>query len=237
MHVDPLSRRGMTDWLAENAEKTRRYRVESALERLYMPRQPAHGVPKNDLPALYDYVAETLGDVPVRYLEFGVAGGLSMSRMIERFQHPDARFTGFDSFEGLPEDWVLPWETKHRGAFSTKGQAPRAADPRVSFVKGWFQNTLSAFLAANPLGGTRPLLVHYDADLYSSTLFVLATLWHNASEHYFIFDEFMEHEMIALDDFSNAFPVEIEFLCQTDEGGYPSQIFGRLTRVPLVIGE
>jgi hypothetical protein len=208
---------------------------KDAFDRLYMPRQAPHGVPNNDLPALYDFTAQKLGDGPIRYLEFGVAGGRSMSRMVERFSNPDARFFGFDSFQGLPEDWVLPWNTTPRGAFSTGGDLPDIADPRVSFVKGWFQNTLPPFLAAHPLGGGGPVLVHYDADLYSATLFVLATLWQACSEHFFIFDEFMSHEIIALDDFARAFPVKIEFYCQTNAGGYPNQVFGRIRRVPMVV--
>jgi hypothetical protein len=41
-------------------------------------------------------------------------------------------------------------------------------------VKGWFQNTLPGFLNAFT---PRPrLVVHSDSDLYSSTLFTLASL-------------------------------------------------------------
>ena len=78
----------------------------------------------------------------------------------------------FDSFEGLPEAWghAAP------KTFTTGGAIPAAADPRVSFVKGWFQNTLPDFLAATRLNPDRPVLVHYDADLYTSTLFILTTL-------------------------------------------------------------
>lgn len=76
--------------------------------------------------------------------------------------------------------------------------------------------------------------MHYDADLYSSTLFVLSTLWHKIPEYYFIFDEFMSEEIVALHDFARAYPIEFEFLCQTNAGGYPTQVFGRLRRVSFV---
>src|SRR5436190_16155769 len=75
---------------------------------------------------------------------------------------------------------------------------------------------------------TRPILVHYDADLYSSTLFVLCMLWSVTSSYYFIFDEFMGDELLALDDFSRAFPVDLEFLCSAGE--YPVKVFGRMRR-------
>ena len=45
---------------------------------------------------------------------------------------------------------------------------------RISFVKGWFQNTLPGFL--NGFSPRSRLIVHNDSDLYSSTLFTLANL-------------------------------------------------------------
>jgi hypothetical protein len=234
MHINRSTRPDQSNWLKDHAEESRRYRVEDAFERLYMPRQAPHGVPNNDLPKLYDFAAERIGSAkPLLYLEFGVANGLSMSRMVQRFSHPQARFIGFDSFEGLPEDWILPWDTKPRGTFSMDGKAPGPFDTRVLFIKGWFQNTLPGYLESLTHEG--PALVHYDADLYSSTLFILATLWHKIYEYYFIFDEFLGHEIIALDDFSRAFPVELEFYCQTNSGGYPQQVFGHLRRSPMII--
>lgn len=82
-----------------------------------------------------------------------------------------SRFIGFDSFNGLPEDWTKNWT---KVTFDTGGAAPQIDDRRVSFGKGWFQDTLPDFLK-----GFTPrsrLVVHNDSDLYSSTLFVLATL-------------------------------------------------------------
>ena len=52
--------------------------------------------------------------------------------------NPAARFVGFDSFEGLPEDWR---PSTPRGWFKTTGP-PAIDDARVSFVTGWFDETL-----------------------------------------------------------------------------------------------
>lgn len=232
MSADPQTRREVSAWIEANADLAMRWRRAQAIERLYMPHQPTSAVPAGAVPELYDQVAATLGQGPLLYLEFGVASGGSMRRMTERFTHREARFVGFDSFEGLPEDWHQPWGTQPRGTYSMGGRVPATTDPRVSFVPGWFQNTLPAFLAANPLGGHRPILVHYDADLYSSTLFILATLWQATAEYFFIFDEFMSEEVVALDDFARAFPVALDFISQTNAGGYPARIFGLLRRVP-----
>ena len=92
---------------------------------------------------------------------------------------------------------------------------------------------MPAFLAGNPLGGTKPVLVHYDADLYSSTLFILTSLWHRIADYFFMFDEFMSEEVIALYDFSLAYPIEFEFLSQTNPDRLPTQIFGRVKRIPF----
>lgn len=82
----------------------------------------------------------------------------------------DSRFVGFDTFTGLPEDWGL---TK-KGSFSTNGLLPSVNDGRCFFVKGLFQNTLGEWLKSANL--SRRLVVHLDADLYSSTSYVLTKL-------------------------------------------------------------
>jgi hypothetical protein len=197
--------------------------VRRALTELYFPREPAIVVPRGGKTQLFDLAAERIGNGPMTYLEFGVHEGWSMGEIVGRFSHPGARFCGFDSFEGLPESWggFLP------GRFSTGGITPSSRDPRVSFVKGWFQNTLPGFLATHPIA--QPVLINFDADIYSSTLFVLASLRSYVSEYWFIFDEFNWDESVALYDYVRAFPVELEFIaCTKDENGAPIQLLGRL---------
>jgi len=238
MTGDSARRSQRETWLTAHAMENYVYRRAEAHERMYTPRRPAHEVPSGAIEELYDYVRHTIGDVPLVYLEFGVASGASIARMARRFGHPDARFFGFDSFQGLPEDWVVPQKTWDRGTFSTGGRPPVTSDHRMSFIKGWFQNTLPDFLDQGRGQFSNPVLVHYDADLYSSTLFILSTIWHHIPEYYFVFDEIIEQEMIALYDFSQAFPIEIEFLCAmpTKPGSQtPFKAFGRMRRVPLVV--
>jgi O-methyltransferase len=217
----------LNDAARDSEELLVRLRRNKAVTRTYLPRPAPVEIGPEAVVELHDFAAKTIGDVPVLYLEFGVAGGKSIRAMAERFTHRDARFFGFDSFEGIPEDWG----GKPRGSFSMKGKAPVFPDKRIQPVQGWFQDSVPGFLQTLKTKPSTPVLVHYDADLYSSTLFLLCALWPYIPDYYFLFDEFMSEEIIALDDFSVAFPVDIEFLCQTNAGRMPSRVFGRVRRV------
>lgn len=106
-------------------------------------------------------------------LEFGVWTGISL-RQIRNKLDKSYRIMGFDSFVGLPEDWVdgngkLVGQGK-KGRFSTKGKTPDIKG--VEFFVGWFENTIPDYLK-NPA----PIaLLHVDCDLYSSTKTVLWSL-------------------------------------------------------------
>jgi hypothetical protein len=201
--------------------------ITRAFDTLYRPRPPKTVLRTDGKEEFYDGVADAIGSGPLTYLEFGVHTGWSFAQMLKRFASPGARFFGFDSFEGLPEKWV---EGCDRGYFNTGGVAPTIRDSRAKFIKGWFQNTVPLFLSSNPV--SPPTLIHFDADLYSSTLFLLTTLWHHVAEYHFIFDEFYPDEVVAMHDFARSFPVEVEFLsCISNL--IPSQVFGRMKRIPF----
>jgi hypothetical protein len=135
----------------------------------------------------------------VDYLEFGVAEGSSIRWWVEHNPHPDSRFFGFDTFTGLPEDFGGGITA---GTFSTGGTMPDIPDPRVTFIAGMFQDTLGPFLKEHDLN--RRLVIHADADLYSSTLFVLTRLHPRLKPgDIILFDEFgvPTHEFRAFTDF------------------------------------
>ena len=126
-------------------------------------------------PEMYRWVAkDLLADRPVQYLEFGVFSGASMRFWVECNQNSESRFHGFDTFEGLPEDWQYFSGMAERGSFSAEGKIPQIDDSRVSFYKGLFQQTLPDFIGTTQLDGQ--LVLHMDADLYSSTMYVLARM-------------------------------------------------------------
>ena len=80
------------------------------------------------------------------YLEFGVASGRSINFIASRVPTgPDGQkilVHGFDSFEGLPQDWR---EGRESGFFDRGGKLPAVA-PNVRLYPGWFDDTLPAFL-------------------------------------------------------------------------------------------
>ncbi len=163
---------------------------------------------------LHEEVIRTQGldNKPIHYLEFGVAGGTSFAWWIKANQHPGSRFFGFDTFEGLPEDWHF----FKKGAFSF--DTPFIDDTRGIFIKGLFQDTLYTFLnnyrnGIDSADATRVL--HLDADLYSSTLFaltMLAPFLRNGD--ILLFDEFNipNHEFAAWSDFIRSYYIKYEVI-------------------------
>jgi hypothetical protein len=134
---------------------------------------------------LFDLVAADAGDRDVLYLEFGVHAGVSMRYWSRTLTSPSAKLHGFDSFLGLPHDWML--EGHPRGYFSTEGSVPVVDDPRVKFFAGWFDETLPRYEWPEH----EVLFVMLDADLYSSTQTVLAEVReHLVPGSYLYFDQF-----------------------------------------------
>ncbi len=147
--------------------------------------------------AIFDCVAAQVSASRVLYLEFGVHRGASMSYWSKLLRSPETRLHGFDSFEGLPEKWNV---TSKKGSFSTGGAVPVLDDPRVTFFKGWFEDVLPHY----SLPDHDQLVVNLDADLYSSTAYVLNFLKSSIPVGTFLyFDEFSDrnHELRAFDEF------------------------------------
>lgn len=164
---------------------------------------------RNDL---YDYVFKTysLASSPILYMEFGVAGGDSFYKFMNLNDNKDSKFYGFDTFEGLPEDW---------GGFFKKGDmsynVPVLDDERGMFVKGLFQDTLNDFINQNreKLESNSRKLIHMDADLYSATIFTLSQLYPYLKKGDIIFfDEFNVpmHEFKAFYEFTKNFYIKLE---------------------------
>jgi hypothetical protein len=103
-------------------------------------------------------------------LEFGVFNGVTISCLATA--RPELKFHGFDSFEGLPEDWDCGEKMVKGEAFDRKGVLPEVPE-NVSLYKGWFNETLEPFAEEHT---DKVSYLHLDADIYSSTKYVLDTL-------------------------------------------------------------
>ena len=160
------------------------------------------------------------------YIEFGVHEGYSINYFSRKNNHSESKFVGLDSFEGLPEDWG----SVQKGTFAVNGKLPVSDDIRLTFIKGWFQNTWSILEEQiKAIAKVENLVVHYDADLYSSTLFSLTKIDTLKKSYVAIFDEFTGHETRALYNYCQSYGAEVEFLGKTLANGYPNQVACRIT--------
>lgn len=95
------------------------------------------------------------------YLEFGVFTG-GTTRFIARRIGSNV-LHGFDSFQGLPEDWG--GFQLGKAAFDVGNRLPRVP-ANVKLHPGWFDQSLPAWVTKQP----GPVsFIHVDCDLYSST--------------------------------------------------------------------
>jgi len=117
---------------------------------------------------MFDIVASRVEDRRVLYLEFGVFRGRTIRYWATKLRNPASHLHGFDSFEGLPE----AWGPHTKGTFDVGGKVPDIADPRVCFFKGWFEETLPTYVVPDH----EVLVMIMDADLYTSTAYVLRRL-------------------------------------------------------------
>jgi Macrocin-O-methyltransferase (TylF) len=105
------------------------------------------------------------------HAEFDVFAGHPINHMAAVVQGRGITIHGFDSFEGLKEDWSGTWF--RTGDFDLGGVLPKVL-PNVHLVKGWFDATVPPFLAEH--SGKPFAFVHLDADTFESTALVLSLL-------------------------------------------------------------
>jgi hypothetical protein len=153
----------------------------------------------SDRMAVFAAIAERVRHQRVLYLEFGVFKGASIRFWSHELKHPEARLHGFDSFEGLPEDFDLDAGPHKKGAFDVGGAVPDISDSRVQFFNGWFDQVLPTYCVPEH----DVLVINIDADLYSSAIYVLRHLRPHIKPGTFIYFDDMsrpEHEPRAFDE-------------------------------------
>jgi hypothetical protein len=166
------------------------------------------------------------------WLEFGVWTGTS-ARMIASWvkynlQDDETVLYGFDSFEGLPEDWSDPEtgaveEQGRKGYFSLDGETPQLINPdlNIQFIKGWFEDTIPKFAEEHP---GHIALLHIDSDLYSSAKTIFDLLGDRIVEGTVImFDEiynypgYQAHELKAFKEFVEKTKISYKWLGHVED--------------------
>jgi len=100
------------------------------------------------------------------YLEFGVYKGTS----VNFFSNYVNKIYGFDSFEGLKEDWV--GSIRPKKDFNLNKKLPKL-NQNVIPVTGWVQDTLDDFLKEN---NPKINFVNMDVVTYETSKFVLSKI-------------------------------------------------------------
>ena len=171
-----------------------------------------HLATTKSFPDRFSLLAESLQHAAAvaggHYLEFGVFRGETCNFIASKVNGP---VHGFDSFEGLPEDWTHQCP---KGTFAVS--ALPDVRPNVTLHKGWFEQTLPRWLEKHP----GPIaFLHIDADLYSSTKTVFDLLGERLVPDSVIqFDELLNYpgwqqgEWKAFCEFCRQRDVHYEFL-------------------------
>jgi len=142
------------------------------------------------------------------FCEFGVYNGQSINFIASRI---DKMIYGFDSFEGLPEDWLPEFR---QGRFKVNN-LPEVRE-NVALIKGWVDDVLPEFAEQH---AGQCSFIHIDCDLYSST----KTIFHHLKNRIstgtvIVFDEFFNFpgwknwEYKAFAEFIADGDAEFEFL-------------------------
>jgi hypothetical protein len=159
----------------------------------------------------------TEADLKEVVLEFGVWKGESINYVARKWK--SAQIFGFDSFEGLEENWH-GYELR-KGHFTLNGVMPKV-ESNVMLIKGWVQLTLPDFMSTLSRNCSLSL-VHIDLDTYTPTKFVLELLGPRLQKNtIIIFDEYFgysswrSHEFKAWKEFVNENNIEYEYLAYTD---------------------
>jgi hypothetical protein len=162
--------------------------------------------------------------------EFGVYTGYSLNIIANHMP-----VIGFDSFEGLPEDWRPGFP---KGKFS-EGWAKHhlrgvqhISPGRQMLVPGWFEDTAPSF-PFPPLG-----LVHIDCDLYSSTVTALdAVTPYIEFGTIIVFDEYHsypgaeDHEEKAFIEWQVRTDIDVEQIAW-GEGEHAQEAAFQITYIP-----
>ena len=164
---------------------------------------------------LLDYALSKIskkGDI----LEFGVRAGESITYIAQKLK--DRTIHGFDSFEGLPEEWEGHAFLKND--FTQNGKIP-VVPGNVILHKGWFDKTISEYNNSNEIA-----FINLDCDIYSSTKTVLDELGNKITtgtiiliDDFFNYRNWQQHQYKAFQEFVEKSNIKFEYLAFNGKHG------------------
>jgi hypothetical protein len=149
------------------------------------------------------------------YFEFGVCSGRTINFIAAL--NPMRVIYGFDSFEGVPEDWKpeIP-----KGTFGLKQDiklAPLLSNIRLEI--GYFNETLPVFVNKHFKDSTMINFIHIECDIYSSTQTVLSHLGPYIKpgtiihfDEYFNYQDWEKHEHKAFQELIAEYNLKYEYI-------------------------
>ena len=184
----------------------------------------------NSGPKRIYHLIESLNNITIEgnVLEFGVFSGNTINAISSCLTNDIVH--GFDSFEGLPEDWFMKEKEKKKGnAKRHKGYFAVDTLPKVNtnvkLWKGWFDTTISDYLEKE---SNQIKFLHIDCDLYSSTATIFEMLNNLiVPGTIIVFDEFFpwghgkydlwhEHEYKALKEWIEKYDRKFKIISRND---------------------
>lgn len=228
VHTLPWLERKIRRWLYDLYAKDLQFNLEVEAMResvAYIREHMGDAMIFSDWHALHAHAMEKIG-VDGLYLEFGAKRGHSLREIAAMTEHT---VHGFDSFQGLPEDWG--GTSLRQGKFRVKGGLVRLP-ANTAIHPGWFEESLPPFVAAHrdPVA-----YMHVDCDLYSST----KTVFHHLADRivpgtvivfdeYFNYPNWQRHEFRAFQEFVADHGLAYEYLGFLSHAGVVSvKITGR----------
>jgi hypothetical protein len=140
-------------------------------------------------PYLYYCLKSAILDKDYLFMELGVFTGNTFNAIRSHIPE-DIKLYGFDTFTGLPEDWMINDTDKlyDKGTFSMDYIHDNTYN--TEFIAGRVEDTLEKFIEKN---NKKISFIHFDMDLYNPTFFSLNTLYNN----------FVDGTILVFDDFYN----------------------------------
>lgn len=172
-------------------------------------------IPSMNRNKLLDYAISKISLEGI-WVEFGVYRGESLNYISKKTKN---LVHGFDSFQGLPDDWNI---YHSKGHFKLEnGKLPKVRKNAELHV-GLFSETLPDFVEEN---NNLPMaFIHIDCDLYTSTKDVFGNLAGRIrSGTIIVFDEYTnyvgwrKHEYLAFQEFCSENQISFEYIGYNDE--------------------